>query len=343
MITVVIPLYNKEHQIQKTLDSVFAQTFKDFEVIIVNDGSTDSSVQVVKNYLTSKEIPLEESFPDVPDLPDVPDVPDSQTPHSSFPIPHFRLIHQPNSGVSAARNTGIENAKYDLIAFLDADDEWHPDYLQKQIGLIKKYSEASVFATNYQFKNEKGELSPTIINKLPFEGEDGILSNYFYVASCSHPPLWSSAIVAKKSAVQEIGGFPIGIKSGEDLLTWAKLACQFNIAYSKVPKAVFCQEGYKSTEKPKRLPAENDFVGNELLILKEKFNPPYINQYLSLWHKMRSSIYMRLGMSKESMKEALIGLKFNPLNYKLYAFILLNLLPSPLSPFKKNRPLQKTS
>lgn len=78
-------------------------------------------------------------------------------------------------------------------------------------------------------------MTSTIIKKLPFKGEDGILSNYFEVASCSHPPICSISIMVKKNAIQSIGGFPVGVKSGEDLLTWARLAVQEKIAYSRKP------------------------------------------------------------------------------------------------------------
>jgi len=74
-------------------------------------------------------------------------------------------------------------------------------------------------------------------------------------------------------------------------------------------------------------------VGNELLRLLRQQPKPYLRQYLSHWHKMRSSIYMRLSMRKESINEAIVGLKYNPKNYKLYIYILLNLIPSKLRPF----------
>ena len=90
MFPVVIPLYNKEVYIKNTLNSVLAQTIKDFEIIVVNDGSTDKSAEVVK----------------------------------SLSDPRIRLINQVNAGVSVARNRGINEAKADLIAFLDGDDEW---------------------------------------------------------------------------------------------------------------------------------------------------------------------------------------------------------------------------
>ena len=168
MISVVIPLYNKEQSIASTLQTVQNQTYQDFEIVIVDDGSTDHSVEEVTKVLN----------------------------------PRIRLIHQENAGVSAARNRGIEEAKGEYIAFLDADDEWKPDYLKTQYELTQKYPECSVFACNYEFKDTQGKVTPTIIRKLPFKGKNGILSNYFEVASCSHPPICSISIMVKKNAIQ---------------------------------------------------------------------------------------------------------------------------------------------
>lgn len=299
MISIVIPLYNKEQLISNTLRTVLDQTYKDFEIIIVNDGSTDGSVAEVEKFNDSR----------------------------------IRLIHQENAGVSVARNRGIQDAYGTYIALLDADDEWKPDYLATQIELINKYPEATVFATNYEFHDEKKNVTPTVIHNLPFESTDGILSNYFEIASTSHPPIWTSAVIVKKEAFQSIGGFPIGIKSGEDLLTWARLAIRYRIAYSIKPMAIFNIEGYELSERPKRMPAEDDVVGYELINIKKNFNPPHIGDYISHWYKMRSSVYMRLGMRRHSIKEAFRGLRFNPANYKLLAYIAINLLPRKLQPF----------
>ena len=299
MISVVIPLYNKEKQVGRTLESVLAQTFRDFEVVIVDDGSTDGSAEVVK----------------------------------TFDDPRIRLIHQANAGVSAARNRGIDAARYDYIALLDADDLWEPEYLATQVNLIKKYPECDVFATDYVMQKEHGERINTIINKLPFKTESGILTNYFEVAACSNPPLWTSSSIISKNAIISVGGFPICIKVGEDLLTWARLACRFKIAYNRTPLATFNIEGYGFAEKPKREPEEPDIVGKELMALAKEFNTPHIKEYIALWFKMRSSVYLRLRQNRKSIKEALRGLRFNPYNKKLYAYILLNVLPDRL----KNR------
>lgn len=290
--SVVIPLYNKERQIAGTLRSVFAQTCADYEIIVVDDGSTDGSAAVVE----------------------------------SLHDPRIRLIRQANAGVSAARNLGIAEARGEYIALLDADDEWRPEYLATIAALIRKYPQCDVFATDYEFHNLDGNIVKTIINKITFDGNDGILTNYFEVASCSNPPLWTSAVVVRKSAFKSVGGFPLGIKSGEDLLTWARLAARYKIAYSKKPLAVFNVEGYDRNERPKRIPAENDTVATELLKLKDEFNPSNINQYISFWHKMRAVIYMRLGMRSKSIKEAFKAVRYNPLNWKALAVIPFNFI-----------------
>ena len=102
MISVVIPLYNKERYIERAVYSVLSQTFQQFEIVIVNDGSTDGSVSVIERMNN----------------------------------PLIRLIHQKNGGVSAARNRGIEEARFEYIAFLDADDEWKENHLEVIAGLV---------------------------------------------------------------------------------------------------------------------------------------------------------------------------------------------------------------
>ena len=290
MISVIVPLYNKEDLIAISIGSVLKQSYKDYEIIVVNDGSTDKSIDMVK----------------------------------AFNDERIRIINQKNAGVAAARNKGIEEAKGKFIAFLDADDEWKEDYLVTQMELAEKYPQCDVFATNYEFCDANGKKTKTIIRGIQFQEESGVLNNYFEVASKSHPPICSISIMVRTNAVLSIGGFPIGIKSGEDLLTWARLAVKYKIAYSKKACSIYNIPNTSSFAKPSRKPQQPDIIGMELkqLYLNNK-NIKGLKEYVGLWHKMRASIYSRLGMSMSCFREIKQALKYNPYNLKLVLYLPL--------------------
>lgn len=292
MISVVIPLYNKEQYIGRTINAVLSQSFQDFEIVVVNDGSTDRSVQRVK------------------------DIDDKR----------IRIISQENAGVAAARNTGIKEAKGEYIAFLDADDEWKTDYLSIQMQLAETHPQCDVFATNYIFCDDKNKLTNTIIRNLPFE-EEGELTNYFQVASCSNPPICSISVMVRTRAIQEIGGFPLGIRSGEDLLTWARLAVRHKIAYSKKVCAIYNVPSISPHSRPTRVPQRPDIVGAELSKLyNANKSIAGLKAYVGLWHKMRASIYSRLGMKKYCFMEVAKALRYNPLKIKVLAYIPISFI-----------------
>ena len=303
MISVVIPLYNKEKCVASTLRTVLNQTFTDYEIVIVNDGSTDNSVAEVEKVQDDR----------------------------------IRLIHQQNAGVSVARNRGIKEAKGDLIAFLDADDEWKPEYLTTQYHLSQKYPECSVFACNYEFCSAEGKVTPTIIHKLSLAGEDGILINYFEVASCSHSPLWTSAVMVKKQALLSVGGFPVGIKSGEDLLTWARLAYRYKIAFSRKVCACYClpdKLGNRSRDSHiKDIKQVPDYIGGEIESYYKRSSGKLkkdIRKYLSFWYKMRASINFSLGYRYPAFLCSCRSLYYNPCNWKVYLFFFLVIMPYPV-------------
>ena len=112
MFSVVIPLYNKQDCIRNTVQSVLNQTFPDFEINIVDDGSTDRSLEIARQ----------------------------------FDDPRIRVFSKPNGGVSSARNYGIRQSRKKYIAFLDADDLWYPDYLSEIARLIDKYPGCGIYS-----------------------------------------------------------------------------------------------------------------------------------------------------------------------------------------------------
>ena len=298
LISVVIPLYNKKDSIASALDSVLAQTYQDFEVVVVDDGSTDEGATVVERYAD----------------------------------PRIRLIRQANAGVSAARNKGIAEAKGEYVAFLDADDQWMPEFLAEIVALQKEFSECRAQATSYVI-NTRGEKSIIELHKIPFVGERGVLNNYFEVASCSHPPVWTSALCIERKLLLEIGGFPLGITSGEDLLTWARIAVHTHWAYSRRPLAQYNVEALLVDEKPGRLHDKGEVVSSELIALLGEIEPSRrgeLKKYISHWYKMCTSVYMRLGEIKNTWRYGYKSLGYNIGNYKVYLMMLMVLLPSKM-------------
>ena len=201
----IVPLYNKVPYVKRSLDSILAQTFTDYELIIVDDGSTDNSVAICEDFINS----LTPSFNN-----------------------SLRLIRQPNSGVAAARNNGVKASKGDYVAFLDADDWWEPTFLEEMDSLISEYPDAGIYASNYiYYKPGKTHVALS----LPRGYMD--YPKAYYEGSAM--PVWTGATCMPRKVFDEMGGFPLGIKLGEDFLLWAKTALYYPVAYSNKPLAYY--------------------------------------------------------------------------------------------------------
>lgn len=193
--SVVIPLYNKEHYIEATLRSVLSQTCTDYEVIVVDDGSKDDSLALARKFESEK----------------------------------VRIIHQENQGVAVARNTGILNARGEFICFLDADDEWRPEYLSAIDGLTEQYPESAIFVTAYAVNMGNGKINYST----RLEPETGCLPSYWLTLAKGYDFVWTSATTIRRQALLDAGLFKPGEKIGQDLDMWARVArINPRVAYS---------------------------------------------------------------------------------------------------------------
>lgn len=212
MFSVVIPLYNKAPYIEKAIRSVAAQTCRDFELIIIDDGSTDDSFAIAEKLLGA------------------------QTP----PLGGWGAIQQQNAGVSTARNNGVKLTKYDYIAFLDADDWWAATYLEEMKNLIGQYPEAGIYASSY-YKVKNGKHIQANIG-VPDGFQQGLI-NYFQVyAKTLWMPLWTGATVIKKNIFHENNGFKPTLKLGEDFDLWVRVALKYPVAFLNIPLAYYNQD-----------------------------------------------------------------------------------------------------
>ncbi|CAN0602309.1 unnamed protein product, partial [Ectocarpus sp. 12 AP-2014] len=193
MFSVVIPLYNKEHYIKKTMGSVFSQKFQDYEILVINDGSTDNSPSIAR----------------------------------SFHDKRLRVIDQENSGVSSARNRGVEEARGDWIAFLDGDDIWSADHLHELSCLIEEYPRAGLVSTSSKEIKVGDEIFFTDALIKPSRKK----IDYFKCASKDIGIVNSSNVAVLTALFKELGGF-LDCKIGEDLEFWARVALVSVVAKS---------------------------------------------------------------------------------------------------------------
>lgn len=194
-ISVVIPLYNKGFIISETLESVLAQTFTNFEVVIVNDGSTDDSFEIVSQYSDDR----------------------------------IRLYNQENKGVSKTRNAGIEYAKGELIAFLDADDFWYPNHLEELYQLYIDFPNCGLYSSRYFMKISKENTIKTTYIQAVSDNFRGILPDYF-LASMQYRVGLTSAVAIPKEMVQGNFLFNPQLNGQEDLELFTKIAIDKPVA-----------------------------------------------------------------------------------------------------------------
>jgi len=190
MISVIIPLYNKELSIGRTIESVLKQTYAKFELIVVDDGSTDSSAEVVEKIFDQR----------------------------------IRLIKKNNGGVSSARNKGVVEAKYDWVAFLDADDLWHEDYLLEISKVVAKHIDIEGIATGFATVNKDGTIVKSRVTDM-----SGVV-NYFKASNeLGYYVMNMSTFCTKKKSLLSIGMFSESLTHGEDMEVFEKLARKGNM------------------------------------------------------------------------------------------------------------------
>jgi glycosyltransferase involved in cell wall biosynthesis len=192
--SVIIPLYNKENFIENTLKSVLNQNFTDFELIVVNDGSTDKSEEKLL----------------------------------SFKDDRIQYFYKENEGVSIARNYGIEKAESSYITFIDADDYWYPEFLGEIFKNIKLFPEQKVFTTAIEVETSKNIFPAQYSIQKTGDFE---LVNYFK-SSVKESVIWTSSAVFHKSIFAEIGNFDPKIKSGQDTDLWIRIGLVYPVLFS---------------------------------------------------------------------------------------------------------------
>ena len=194
LFSVIIPVYNKEKFIENTLNSVLQQSFTDFELILVNDGSTDQSEAKIKTFSDSR----------------------------------MRYYSKENGGVSTARNLGIELATAQYITFLDADDYWYPNFLSNLLAAIKQHQNYKIFAAAIEVQTSK-KVFPAQYS-IPKTGAYEIVD--YFDASMKTTVICTSCAIFHKSIFDEVGVFDPNIRSGQDTDLWIRIGLVYPVVFS---------------------------------------------------------------------------------------------------------------
>jgi glycosyltransferase involved in cell wall biosynthesis len=193
--SIVVPLFNKEATVARAISSVVRQTYTNFEVIVVDDGSDDQSAAVVDAIRDAR----------------------------------LSLVRQSNRGVSAARNAGVAVSKADYVCFLDADDEWGPQFLERIAALIDAQPDAGIYCCRYETISPEGDVALGALNLS--RDHRGEVDRFFRAYRSSRSLLNSSNVCVRRDALEEIGGFPEGEKVGEDVFVWLTLAQRYRVMF----------------------------------------------------------------------------------------------------------------
>ena len=267
--SVIIPLYNKAQYVRKALESIVAQTYRDWECIIIDDGSMDNSAAICEEFI-----------------------------HSLTPslVHSFCLFRQANGGVAAARNNGVKVSNGEYVCFLDADDWWKPTFLVEMDKLISEYPDAGIYVSNYiYYKPGKTRIALML--------ERGYMNYSKAYLRSTAMPVTSITTCMPRKVFDEMGGFPVGIKLGEDFLLWAKTALHYPIAFCEKPLAYYNNDVPASLRATRNLHApEHHMLFNLNPLIEELHRTPYpVHQeaWIRLLDKLRISGLMDYWLSDE--------------------------------------------
>ena len=206
-VSVVMPAYNAQEHIRRAIDSVLAQTKKVDEIIVIDDGSTDDTAEIVSSYGSK-----------------------------------VQLIRQQNAGPAAARNAGIKAARSEWIAFLDADDEWLAEKIERQSSLLMRNGKLAWCSSNFIYCkcNEDHRYDRhTLEEAEKLLGGKEYFEDYFS-AFADGIAGYTGVMMVRKDVLEEVGFFPVDVTSSEDTDTWWRIAYEYpNIGHVTKPLTIY--------------------------------------------------------------------------------------------------------
>lgn len=195
-VSVIIPTYNYGQYIDKSIDSVLSQTYRDFEIIVVDDGSTDNTKTIIETKYRDK----------------------------------VKYIYQENSGAPAARNQGLREAKGDFIVFLDADDWFAPENLEYKVNILENNVDVGWVYSDWHYVNEEGTIVDKGSDRFSFCNRklEGDISSELFSAGNY---ITTDSVLIRKACIERVGGFDESLPALQDYDLWLRISLSFPVKF----------------------------------------------------------------------------------------------------------------
>ena len=298
-VSIIIPTYNCARYIGRALDSVCAQTYKDYEILVVDDGSTDDTKDVVMQY--GRKV---------------------------------AYLYQQNRGVSAARNHAISKASGELLAYLDADDMWYSEKLERQVAFLDAHQECGMIHSEISVINEQDEILHVRFNE---ETKRSVPQGYCILELLKRSHIQTLTVVERRNCFDRVGGFDERLPIAQDYLHWIMIAAEgYGVGYLAEPLGKYRWRTGSLMGSPTRL--LEDYVQIYDILLQEKqFASRHGEEAAAI---LRDRLFVvqrdlayhdRIQERNESAKRRLADLiKERPHEFELYVDLLKAYLPAGL-------------
>lgn len=289
LVSVIIPTYNSAPYISEAIDSVLGQSYSDYEIIVIDDGSTDNTGELLNNYSHNPKVSV------------------------------IRL--DVNSGVSAARNAGLNIARGDIIALLDADDIWLPEKLNKQVQALKEAPESGWIYCN-------GSVVDQNLKKMYFFTErwnqtGGMIYADILLKSLCVPV---SSVIIKREVFDHCGFFDPELKAVEDLDLFLRIARKYKCAYLKEPLFNYRVHNDNLSRKEDRMEVGRLKVLGKLIGL----HPEYESELRHIYHRSVGIGMLGMRDCKRARMHFIKAARYRQGDYKVWVGLLLATMPRPV-------------
>ena len=299
IVSTIIPVYNRTETLVRAVQSVLDQTYKSFEIIIVNDGSTIGEFESIK----SKLLNMDE---------------------------RIRVIdHIVNRGASAARNTGAKNARGELLAFLDSDDEWLPEKLEMQVNIMKDNHEVGMVSTGFYFIDVNKNVKNVHYPKCKHDW----LECLFY----SNAIGTTSTILLSRECFEKVGGFNENFVSCQDWEFYLKIAKKYKISVIKKPLVNYWYHGKSISGNYEKVLKGHLSILDEIMNIIHESEHSNLRRKIYSFHQMKiGNIHMHFGNTKLAKKSFIKSFFINPTNIQSLLMFLLSIFGKRFYDFSKS-------